>query len=244
MNKSQIRTLTCGLAGVLVSFSLTSNTALAADYVDTDTYVQSNPWGGFYLGAHAGYGWGERDGCIDIFDFNNSCGGGFLPPIDFDYDQEGFLGGGQLGYNYVIGNFLIGAEVEGSFSDIDGDLDLGGPFGGTGEYTWMGTAKLRAGWAQDMWLIYATGGLALARFEYEGGLGCEFEETRDGWLVGGGAEVKVTERASLRVEYNYRNFGEDSASCTVLGGFIPVYSEADADMHVVTFGFNYLLGDM
>ncbi len=224
------------VAGALTGVAaliLTHQTTFAASDIAADSQ-----WGGFYIGAHAGYAWGNREGCLDAFDLNNACDG-IIPPIPFDYDQEGWLAGGQLGYNYQIDQFVLGAEVEASFGDIDGTT---GPLNSRGEYSWLGTAKLRAGWAfLDDLLVYATGGLAVAEFEYEGALGCSFDQTRVGWLAGGGAEYKLTQRASVRVEYNYRNFGEESARCTALA-FIPTYTEADADMHVVTFGFNYLLG--
>jgi outer membrane immunogenic protein len=101
--------------------------------------------------------------------------------------------------------------------------------------------KDRAGWAMDNFLLYATGGLALAGFDYEDQWGCQFDQTRNGWLVGGGAEVKVSSRASLKAEYNFMDFGKESQGCTIIFG-IPTYTEADADMHVVKFGFNYLIG--
>jgi hypothetical protein len=53
--------------------------------------------------------------------------------------------------------------------------------------------------------------------------------------------MKVSSRASLKAEYNFMDFGEESQACTA-GGLVPVYTEADADMHVVKFGFNYLIG--
>ncbi len=230
---SVLRKMAGVVASVATVFLLNSQAALADNGPSSDT-----EWGGFYVGAHAGYGWGNRDGCVDVLDLNNACDG-IIPPIPFDYDQKGWLAGGQFGYNHQIDQFVFGAEVEASFGDIDGTV---GPLNSRGEYSWLGTAKLRAGWAfMDNLMAYATGGLAVAEFEYEGALGCSFDQTRVGWLVGGGAEYKVTERASVRMEYNYRNFGEESARCNVLA-IIPTYTEADADMHVITFGFNYLLG--
>lgn len=200
-------------------------------------------WAGFYIGAHAGYAWGERDGCFDILDINNACDG-VIPPIPFEYDQDGGLIGAQLGYNFVLDSFVFGLEVEASLSDIDGELDIfgGGPTG-NGTYTRMAAAKARLGWAQDFWMVYLTAGLTIAEFEFEGPLGCNFDETRHGYLVGAGAEVKITDRASLKLEYNYRDFGKEGGRCQLFG-LIPTYHEAEADMHVLTFGFNYQLGDL
>jgi outer membrane immunogenic protein len=219
--------------------TLTAGTALAAD-VDYGPAPEEIDWGGLYIGAHAGYGWGNRDGC---FTTDDECEEG----DDFDYDQKGWLAGAQIGYNFMIApSFLLGAEVDASLASIDGDLELDGILAedktGVGEYNWLASAKLRAGWAAtDNFLLYATGGLALAGFDYEDQFGCEFTQSRDGWLAGGGAEVKISSRASIKAEYNFINLGDESQPCTAFGIF-PVHTEADADLHVVKFGFNYLLG--
>jgi outer membrane immunogenic protein len=215
--------------------TLTAGTALAAD-VDYGPAPEEIDWGGLYIGAHAGYGWGNRDGC---FTTDDECEEG----DDFDYDQKGWLAGAQIGYNFMIApSFLLGAEVDASLASIDGDLDLPDDKVGTGEYDWLASAKLRAGWAAtDNFLLYATGGLALAGFDYEDEWGCEFTQSRDGWLAGGGAEVKISSRASIKAEYNFIDLGDESQPCTGPFG-IPIHTEADADLHVVKFGFNYLLG--
>ena len=206
-------------------------------------------WGGFYLGGHAGYGWANRDGlaCWDgilspVFSVADCSDGGF-----FDYDQEGWLAGGQIGYNYMFNNnFLIGLEVDGSLADIDGPQISPDLFPGDGEWTWLATATARLGYAVDLAatsvLVYAEGGLGLGGFDYDGSLGCNFSQNRSGYVVGGGAEVKISQRASLKAEYNFMDFGNESQLCGALGGFLPTYTEADADMHVVKIGFNYLLG--
>lgn len=215
------------------ALSVMSATALAAD-VDYGPPVEEPDWAGLYIGAHAGYGWGEREGCFGSS--STDC------DTDFDYDQEGWLAGAQLGYNVMVGpNFLLGAEVDASLAGIDGELDLPGDKVGVGEYEWLASAKVRAGWATDDFLLYATGGLALAGFDYEDEWGCQFSQNRDGWLLGGGGEMKITSRASIKAEYNFIDLGDESEHCTIVFGF-PQYNEAEADLHVVKFGFNYLIG--
>lgn len=224
------------LLATTAALALAAHTALAADIIQEPVITEEPDWAGIYIGAHAGYGWGDRDGCFSISDDCDD------DDDDFDYDQEGWLAGAQIGYNFMAGsNVLLGLEVDGSLAGIDGEIDdLPGDKVGTGEYEWLASAKVRAGWATDNFLLYATGGLALAGFDYEDEWGCEFNQTRSGWLVGGGAEVKISSRASLKAEYNFIDFGNEDQSCTALS-FLPVETEADAEMHVVKFGFNYLL---
>src|SRR5688572_13564445 len=61
-------------------------------------YVTSYNWTGFYIGAHAGYAWGNSD-AIDL-------NGGFV--------------GGQLGYNWQgMGNpWVFGVELDSAWADL------------------------------------------------------------------------------------------------------------------------------
>jgi outer membrane immunogenic protein len=58
--------------------------------------ITENPFNGFYLGIHGGYGWASNGGSGD-----------------------GWLVGGQGGYNWVgSSGLLIGAELSGSWADV------------------------------------------------------------------------------------------------------------------------------
>jgi outer membrane immunogenic protein len=219
------------------ALAMAAGPALSADV----EYVEEPDWAGLYIGAHAGHGWGNREGCFDSEEEVLECG---TDAEEFDYDQKGWLAGGQIGFNFMPGaNFLLGLEVDASLAGIDGEhtFDSDGTEKlGVGEYEWLSSAKVRAGWAMDDFLIFATGGLALSGFDYEAQSGCEFTQTRDGWLAGGGAELKVSDRASIKAEYNFMDFGKEEQACAAF--IFPVYTEADAELHVVKFGFNYLIG--
>lgn len=191
------------------------------------------------MGGHGGYGWGDRDGCIDfnIGPAPSSCSG-----KDFDYDQEGWLVGGQIGYNHMIDSFLVGLEFDASFASIDGEGEFDGD-PGVGEYDWLAGFKARVGFAIDDFLLFGTGGLVLAGYDFDGSSGCQFSQTRDGYLAGGGLEIKISNRASIKAEYNYMNLGDDRQFCNT-SFIVPIgiVSETDATLNVVRFGFNYLLG--
>src|SRR5215218_7063501 len=61
-------------------------------------------WTGFYVGVNAGYGWNANSGRTV-----------FVPgvgAVDVGGNNDGgFVGGAQVGYNYQIGQFVIGAEA-------------------------------------------------------------------------------------------------------------------------------------
>ena len=67
-------------------------------------------WTGFYVGVNAGYGWNTNDDDVVI--------NGATYEVD---DEGGFVGGGQIGYNYQIGSFVVGLETDIQYADIGGD---------------------------------------------------------------------------------------------------------------------------
>jgi outer membrane immunogenic protein len=77
---------------------------------------------------------------------------------------------------------------------------------------WLGTDRGRLGYAQDGFLIYATGGLAYgdvrATILNAGGVGIDSEtHLREGYTVGGGIEAKIDHNWSVKLEYLYVDFG-------------------------------------
>ena len=148
-------------------------------------------WTGFYIGVNAGGGWDRRDVVESLTSsFCNTtlggCGTGAfsaaansaLPPA-FPVRSSGFIGGGQLGYNYQTGAVVWGVEADFQGANIHGSnvqsLTAVPPgFGGIGntvtiagvadkKLDFLGTVRGRVGVAFDPLLpvlLYATGGFA------------------------------------------------------------------------------------
>ena len=76
--------------------------------------AMAGPWGGVYAGIHAGYGTGDTNWDYQI--------GGTA-----NHDIDGALGGVQVGYNYEINQFVLGAEVDASMMSINGDTPCPNP---------------------------------------------------------------------------------------------------------------------
>ena len=73
-------------------------------------------WTGFYIGGHVGAGWGTTETTVTGF----SAAGFGAFPFDFPLAQNsrsGFLGGGQVGYNFQSGWAVFG--VQGDFAGLD-----------------------------------------------------------------------------------------------------------------------------
>ena len=182
--------LICALAVAAVSTA----PAIAADLV-----VKAPPrlaesvssWTGFYLGIHAGYGWGE-----------------VIENTAVELNPSGVLGGVQAGYNYQFApNWVLGVEADWSFTGMDDVHVLRAGFitvTTVNELQYFGTLRGRLGYSVDRWLVYATGGLA--RGFLSGSttfLGATFNDSNWhwGWAAGGGLEYAFSNNLSAKAEY-------------------------------------------
>src|SRR5207253_1119057 len=104
--------------GILAAATL-SGAALAADMA-----VKARPaavdigynWSGFYLGGNVGYSWGRSR---DDSSLTNGAGA-ILFASSGRSNLDGVVGGGQLGYNWQMQNWLWGLEA-----DIQGSGERG-----------------------------------------------------------------------------------------------------------------------
>jgi outer membrane immunogenic protein len=216
---------------VLAAFStILSTGAFAADIVSpAPEVVPVFSWTGAYVGLNVGYGGGKFK--HEIID----------PVLSFDASSNGFVGGVQVGYNYQIDQWVVGAEADFQGASIKGETDVNiGTKLGT-KLDWYGTVRARAGvLATDRLLVYATGGLAYGHtktFFETPVAGISESKTKAGWTVGAGVEYAVTDHVSLKTEYAYTDLGKarvfDSA-----GMFGPGL-DRKVNFHTVKFGINY-----
>src|ERR1700733_13922737 len=110
-------TLAVAVAVLLATTAAGSAADLA---VKGPAYVSPAPvwsWTGFYIGAHAGAGWGTTESTLNSITAVGIPGvvGVGLPIAQ--NSRSGFLGGGQLGYNYQSGWAVFG--VQGDFAGLD-----------------------------------------------------------------------------------------------------------------------------
>jgi outer membrane immunogenic protein len=198
-------------------------------------YAPAFSWTGFYAGVHAGYGWGDQN----TGRFGNSAGfngavNAGTTPLSFGSDVDGFIGGGQIGYNYQMNSIVVGVEADLSFSDIKGTSNVNLPGAGgfspsssssRQEMDWFGTARVRLGFTPvNRLLVFATGGLAFGdvsyktRVTYNPIAGGDFfgasSDTRTGWTLGGGLEYALTNNLTIKGEYLYYDLGKQNTVLT------------------------------
>jgi outer membrane immunogenic protein len=188
-------------------------------------------WAGAYVGGNVGYGWASdpvsltdttvttsrisHDADVPDATFvtgpttitSGSASGGVNP--------NGVIGGVQGGYNWQSGMFVYGLEADFQGSGQNGSATIGSGIATAGyKLPWFGTFRGRIGFTPDpRWLVYATGGLAVAQIDEsvsEGpapGLAISGNSVRAGFAVGGGVETAVTEHWSIKAEYLFMGFG-------------------------------------
>jgi len=196
--------------------------------------VMAYNWSGFYAGIHGGYGWGELGSNL----FNGNA------------KQDGWFGGGQIGWNWQGAGspWVFGVEVDSAWANIKDDVTVAG--GGVvanafSELDYFGTARLRLGYAVDRVLWYATGGLAWGHNEigFSASAPGAFvagssANTHVGFAVGGGVEWALVDNWTAKVEYLYLDLGsENYFGGPGAGGF-----DADVTAHTVKVGLNYRFG--
>ena len=213
-------------AAVLTAFSAQT---FAADLPQPADPVPSYPvtpdtmsgfdWTGPYVGASLGWGWGN-------FTTRST------PTGKFENDANGILGGLYGGYNFMFTpNILTGVEGTFDFTNLDDSSTVGGVNVKTGS-DWNSTIRGRLGYAFDNFLIYGTGGLALADLDVKAG-GAKDSTVALGWTLGAGVESAVSKNVTVRLDYAYENFGQEKFN---LGG---TTYKTDLDNNVVRAGIAY-----
>jgi outer membrane immunogenic protein len=230
-------------AALAASFS---GSALAADLPSKKAPVVAPPpaltWTGFYVGANAGGLWsGNNSGNMQVY---GPVPGLSAVPVGRQVSNSygGFLGGGQVGYNYqLMQKFVIGAEA-----DIQGMAGNQGAANFTGfssaggvNYTtigkassnlqYIGTVRGRVGYlVMPTLLAYGTAGFAYGGVSSTislatggtdgtgGGNTFTYSNTQSGWTAGGGLEWMFLPNWSAKAEYLYYSLANGNISGGVI----------------------------
>jgi outer membrane immunogenic protein len=200
-------------------------------------------WTGFYAGLNVGGAFGSSRNAFTIAGFG-------LPT--FNTPLAGVVGGGEAGYNWQTGPWVIGLEANFEGSGLRGSRNApcvpplcGGVLAASYEQrlSWFGTLRPRVGYALGNWLFYATGGGVLGQVDTNAtaAIGSfvatdNRSQTRDGWTLGGGVEVELLAGWSAKIEYLYVDLG--SRTTTYLSA-PPISNASRVNANVITAGVNY-----
>jgi outer membrane immunogenic protein len=228
------------LLGIVAIASLVGTSALAADLAPR-MYTKAPvappvlyDWTGFYIGGNIGYSWGRSR---DDSTLTNTAGTVLFASSDAA-NLNGVVGGGQIGYNWQMQNWVFGLEADIQATGEKGSRVFTCPTGVctppiagiavipgpavhvslTQKIDWFGTVRGRIGFlATPQILLYGTGGLAYGDVNTSetigaAALGFSNTDTRVGYTVGAGIEGAIGGGWSAKLEYLWVDLGRTTGS--------------------------------
>lgn len=153
-------------------------------------------WSGFYGGVNIG-----------LLSLNPHQG----TPTTIQPKSTGVLGGFQAGYNYQFNNWVVGLEGDFDFASNDKKRTCSAlTWRCNAGADWMSSIRARAGFAQDRFFVYGTGGVAFLRYNgyTQNAAGTKYKDakTLTGWTAGGGFDYAVTDSVIAGVQLRYSRF--------------------------------------
>jgi len=189
-------------------------------------------WRGFYVGGNIGAAW------------STSTLSDNLTTVSFDRDNTGFIGGVQVGYNYQIGNLILGVEWDFDWTSIDASGTIGvpgiGPVHASADTEWISTLAGRIGLALDRTLVYVKVGGGWVRNEatitqLATGASLSASNTSGAWLVGAGFEYALAPNWTAKFEYDFLGLSDKT-----FPGFAGTRGfELERDIQQVKVGINF-----
>jgi outer membrane immunogenic protein len=230
----------------VAAFAVMIGSAVAADlprrepiYKAPPAYAPPFTWTGHYIGVHLGGLWGKKD-------WSNTIIG------NTSHDLSGFLGGGQIGFNYQTGQWVWGIQGDWAWTNADGSSScISGTLGATAatcssDVDWLASVTGRLGYSWDRSLLYVKGGFAWEKDKYTYSVtapaalarSASPSNTRSGWTLGVGWEYAFQNNWTAFVEYNYYDFGTRTINFATAPATYAV--DIKERKHVVKAGINYL----
>jgi outer membrane immunogenic protein len=206
--------------------------------------VSYHTWSGFYVGLHLGYARSRLEAGAIITE------AGEPNEIATGHD-DGYLAGGQLGFNWQVRQWVLGLETDLGYLGVKHQVTF--PPGGVPEdafqtkFGFYGTVTGRLGWTFDRLLAYAKGGFVFANVRHtatdfeDPAESLSFRKTRTGWTAGGGLEYAFAPNWSAKLEYLYMDFGDVTRPNPVDAEEAILF---DNRMHTVKVGVNYRFGPL
>lgn len=227
-------------------------------------------WTGFYVGGNVGGKWDDQDSPITLGAIPGVTDLRFATPntLPFGGRNSSVIGGGQVGYNWQFGSWVLGVEGDADAQALRHRttvLTTGTPPGFVAGDTfdsksdWQASARLRVGYAWGPWLAYVTGGAAFTNVRLSTNFvpganpvafpasAASDSQTLVGGTIGGGLEYMISRNLSIGVEGRYSDYGRENyglgsvAIFSTASGlpFANVTSRADLNTWEVTGRLNW-----
>lgn len=246
MTKHSVKTTLFAVTSFVVAAVLAAGAlpAAAADLA-ARPYTKAPPpivsplynWSGFYLGINGGGGWNRSSWDIAGADEGSHTGSGGTV-------------GGQIGYRWQFGTWVLGLEGQGNWADISGSnanlLIVGLRDHSKVEAFGLFTGQI--GYAFDNALLYLKGGAAVTGSKYRttilatGAFNDSANDTRWGGSIGAGLEYAFAPNWSVGIEYDHLFMGKRSVDFYNGAGVLTSTDSIRQDIDLVTARINYRWG--
>ena len=247
------------LSMVAAAAAALSSSAAFAEPVPSVTLGGYYDWTGPYIGGNGGAAWsGDRTVTAQKWFME-------MPISDLAFGSRhvsGGFGGGQVGYNYQVSNFVFGVEANARGGSIHGgssDETMASFFGRTGSIRlstsecigFFSTVVGRVGYSVNGLLFYATAGGAFGqtntRIKMISSFGADAaardEAWRGGTAFGGGFQYALSRNWSANFDYQHIDLGSSSIRATEFFGGVPwnasISTTTRHDFNIVSIGVNY-----
>lgn len=228
--------------GLLASCAIS---AIAISTAHAGDPTMPGMWNGPYVGLNVGWGQSSFD---TVFN-DGTPGDTFNGP---SLTNGGLVGGAQLGMNWRVGNnFVVGVEGDYDFTSLNGSGATSGLSSpplqvSQASITGIGTIRARFGYAFDSMplLAFVTGGVALAQVKNSATLASSplvwsSNETRAGYVVGGGFEYAFARSWSVKAEGLYVGLGNQSETAAGFPGCVFTYKNVSTVLARAGINFHF-----
>ena len=203
-------------------------------------------WTGFYIGGNIGGAWAGNSGWTDS-----------ISGLAWNNGNNGtFIGGGQIGFNYQFGNFVLGVEADADWAANNSNNAVGvvvpavGTIAISGNDRWISTLAARFGVAFDQVLLYGKVGggwvgadnFAITNVTTGTSIAGLNGSTNSGWLVGAGLEWGFAPSWSVKFEYDYLGLNSRTLTVPLGSPFLAgdVFTTGNRNIQMAKVGVNYL----
>jgi len=206
--------------------------------------AQVYDWTGIWVGGIGGYAFGNHN-------LNNALG---FQPVGYtnftaNWESHGPFGGGEIGYYWQSGQFVLGIAGDSAWSNINGtDNSTAGQVGNapvidSNKLKYVASLTASGGIAVDRLMLYFKGGWAagdITHTDINPGVGTDsFTVHRSGLVAGGGIAYAMTDNIIGKIEYRYYDLGTYHRD-TPLNGVLPY--TVTATYSTVVLGLDFKFG--
>jgi outer membrane immunogenic protein len=212
-------------------------------------------WGGLYFGGHLGCMIGDTDWTFRNDTVFSAAGG------RTSFDNSGLIAGGQIGYNWQFGQWVLGIEASLSGGEVaDHKINALNPAPAvnstklTSDIKWLVQVTPRIGYTfAPRWHGYVKGGFASAEVDavafVANGAGVSSTSVgnarHNGWTIGAGLEYLAAPNLILGLDYSYIDLESNTRTLGCAGACPAPLANVTVDpnnIHMITGRISFKLG--